>query len=283
MAAAIACTDDDLSQGPNLQPSTDFIVGFPEAAVSYSYFADEGAVQRQFPVVLIGGNAGNPSDTPLVVNYEIVPFDAATGTGSTATEGTEFDFLDNSGQLTIPAGQDFVNFPILVNTCCLDLEVKTTLVIKLTGVTGADGIVSQNNSTFTVNFVGCQADLAGTYSVATVRESTGSVLNQVNQTITEVSTNYFLTQNTATLTPNQIGTGQGFYFNVLCGEITVPSQGLFQGVYPNEVVGVPMDSGDYAGLEGAVISDNQFKIRYKANYGGATGFVTVTSTYTRNN
>lgn len=276
MAAAISCTDDDLTQGPNLEPSAQFIVGFPEAAVSYSYFEDQGQVQREFPVVLIGGNFGNPSDQPLVVHYEIDP-------SSTATEGQEFNFVNNTGTVTIPAGSDFVQFPLLVNTCCLNLSEKTTLVVKLTSVTGVDGsVISANNSTFTVNFVGCQADLAGTYTVSVLRESSNTTTTQTNQTITEVSTNYFKTQNTGTFNPGQAA-DQGFFFNVLCGEITVPSQGLFAGTYSNEVVGVPFDSGDYAGLQGIVISPNQFKIRYKANAGGTTGYITWTSTYTRNN
>lgn len=283
MAAAIGCTDDDLPNGPNLQPSGQFIVGFPEAATSYSYFADEGQVQREFPVILIGGNGGNPSDQPLVVNYEIVPFDPATGEGSTATEGVEYNLANTTGQITIPAGADFVNFPILVNTCCLDADVATSVVIKLTSVSGGDdSIISENNSTFTVNFVGCQADLAGTYTVVVVRESNNASTTQTNQSITQVDINEFKTQNTGTFTPGQ-APDQGFFFNVLCGEITVPSQGLFAGLYSNEVVGVPMDSGDYAGFEGHVLDENTFKIRYKANAGGATGYITWTSTYTRNN
>ncbi|MBD3583393.1 hypothetical protein [Flavobacterium selenitireducens] len=279
MAGAIACSDDDLPLGPNLQPDDQFIVGFPSSSATFSYFADEGPVQREVPIVLIGGNEGNPSDEPLVINWRVVP--GTEPGGSTATEGLEYDLPDATGTISIPAGQNFTQFPVIINTGDLNADVSTRLVIELTQVSGDGNIVSYNNRLVTVNFVGCLADLEGNYNVSTLRESTGQVLNQTDQQIDEVDVNYFVTENTATLTPNQIAGPQGFNFEVLCGEITVPSQGLFQGAYPNNVVGVPFDSGEFAGLQGVVMSDNQFKIRYQVNYGGATGIVTVVSTYTR--
>lgn len=283
MAAAVSCSDDDLPVGPNLQPDDQFIVGFPSAAVAYSYFADEGQVQREFPLVLIGGNEGNPADEPIVISYEVVPFNPANGSGSTATQGTEFDFVNTTGQITIPAGQDFVQFPLLVNTGSLDETAATRLVLNLTQVSGPETIISQNNRTFTVNFVGCQADLAGSYTVSVLRESSGATTTLPNpEIISEISTNYFKTTNTGTFNPGQ-GADQGFFFNVLCDEITVPSQWLFAGEYVGyEVIGVPFDSGDYAGMEGVIIDENTFKIRYKAWGGSASGYIFWTNTYVRN-
>jgi len=281
MASVVACSDDDLPNGPNLQPSDQFIVGFPAAGASYSYFADEGQVERTFPIDLIGGNSGSPSDEPIVINYEVVPFDPATGEGSTAVEGTEYNFANATGQITIPAGQDFVQFPILVNTGNLDESAATRLVLNLTQVSGEDNIISQNHRTFTISFVGCQADLAGTYTVSVVRESTGATTTLQNEVVSEISTNYFKTTNTGTFNPGQ-GADQGFFFNVLCDAITIPSQGLFADSLPNEVVGVPFDSGEFAGMEGVILDENSFRVRYKANAGGATGFIFWTSTYVRN-
>lgn len=272
--AAFSCTDDDL------KPEGDFtgekIVGFASNLQSISYFADEGPVEREFAVNLIGLGNGQVATEDIVVNYTI------DTENSTAVEGREFDFQNTSGQVVIPAGSTFGMFPLLVNTGNLDENLPTQLVVKLSSASGA--VVGAQYNTIRIVFVGCVADIAGTYSVSVLRESTGATLVRPNETITETGINKFMTSSSGTLanTSSPDPSRAGFHFEVLCGDIVVPSQGLFDGQYPgNEVVGVPFADGALVGLEGKVIDENTFKIRYKANYGGATGFVTFVATYTR--
>lgn len=270
VAIAIGCTDDDL------KPEGDFtgerIVGFGSNLQSVSYFADEGPVEKTFPVNLIGLGNGQVASEDIVINYEV---DMAN---SSATEGVEFNFADASGQIILPAGSTFGTFPLIVNTGNLDENVPTELVVKLTSASGA--VVGAQYSTLKIVFVGCVADIAGTYTLEITRESTGNTTTMTNEVVTEVGINKFRTTNTGTFTPGQ-APNQGFTFEVLCGNIVVPSQGLFNNAFSNEVVGVPMVTGDYIGLEGKVIDENTFVIRYKANAGGATGYITFTAVYTR--
>lgn len=276
IAIAIGCTDDDLK--PEGDFTGDKIVGFASNLASVSYFADEGPVQREFAVNLIGLGNGQVSTEDIVVNYTI-DTDA-----STAVEGQEFDFVNSTGQIVIPAGSTFGMFPLIVNTGNLDPDLPTEIVIKLTSASGTT-VVGQQYSTMRIVFVGCLADLAGTYTVSLLRESTGAITTQTMEVVTETGTNSFRTTRTGSFNPGQAPdpSRQGFNFEVLCGNIVVPKQGLFDNQYSNEVVGVPMSSGPYEGLEGSVIDENSFKIRYKANAGGATGFITWTATYVRSN
>jgi hypothetical protein len=93
--------------------------------------------------------------------------------------------------------------------------------------------------------------------------------------------NTFKTTNTGTFGAGQ-APDQGFTFNVVCGEIFVPSQGLFNNYYMgNEVVGVPLTTGPYAGMQGHVIDATHFVVKYKAYAGTTSGYITWTSTYTK--
>ncbi|RZJ34349.1 MAG: hypothetical protein EOO51_10110 [Flavobacterium sp.] len=277
VAAALSCTNDSNLPGDSFGEGPK-IVGFGTSLEAISYFSDEGVVEKSFPVNLIGLGNGQTSSEPIVVNYTV------DTEASTAVEGVEYDFGDATGSITIPAGGTFGMLNLNVHTGSFNPDVPTQLVLKLTSASG-ETVVGAEESTLTVKFVGCLADLEGTYTITLKRESTGAVSTQTNQHIVQTGTNQFRTENTGSFTPGQAPdpNRQGFNFTVLCGEIVVPSQGLFDNQYSNEVVGVPMTTGDYVGFEGHVIDANSFIIRYKANAGGATGFITWTATYVRNN
>lgn len=262
-----ACNDDDRLANDDLKG--DRIAGFAQAIQSVSYFEDLGQVTVNVPVTLLGLGNGEAPSQPVEITYEL---DAAA---STAVEGVEYNFVDNTRKVTIPAGATFANIPLLVNTGDLNSSSATKVVINLTQAS-AGTVVLQSSKQVSVTFVGCLADLAGTYTAVTVNAATGSTFTQVNQTITETGINSFITTNTGTFSPGQ-APNQGFNFSVLCGEIDVPSQGLFNGQYTNEVVGVP----DSSGADGHVIDANSFSIKYKANGGGGV-YTTWTTTYTRN-
>lgn len=262
-----ACNDDDRLANDDLRG--DKVAGFAQAIQSVSYFEDLGQVTVNVPVTLLGlGNGQAPSE-PIEITYEV------NTAASTAVEGTEYNFIDNSRKVVIPAGSTFANIPLLVNTGTLNESSATKLVLNLTQAS-AGTVVLQSSKEVAVTFVGCLADLAGTYTAVTVNAATGAVFTQANQTIFETGINSFRTTNTGTFSPGQ-APNQGFNFTVLCGEVDVPSQGLFNGQYSNEVVGVP----DETGADGHVINSNSFAIKYKANGGGGV-YTTWTTTYTRN-
>lgn len=263
-----ACNEDDrLANDDN---RGERIAGFAQPIQSVSYFEDLGQVTVNVPVTLLGLGNGQAPTEPIEVAYQV------DATASTAVEGLEYNFADNTRKVTIPAGSTFANIPLLVNTGDLNASSATKLVLTLTQAS-AGTVVLQSSKQISVAFVGCLADLAGTYTAVTVNANTGGTLTQLNQAITETGINSFITQNTGTFNPGQ-APNQGFHFTVLCGEINVASQGLFNGQYAgNEVVGVP----DSSGAAGHVIDANSFSIKYKANGGGGV-YSTWTTTYTRN-
>ena len=263
-----ACNDDDrLANDDN---RGERIAGFPQQSQSVSYFADEGQVTVDVPVVLLGLGNGQAPTEAIEVTYSV------NATASTAVEGVEYNFPSSSRTVTIPAGSTIASIPLLVNTGQLNESSATKVVLTLTQATSGT-VVLQSANEISVNFVGCLADLAGTYTAVTVNVATGGTLTQLNQAITETGTNSFITQNSGTFNPGQAAI-QGYHFSVLCGEIDVPSQPLFNGQFGAlELVGVP----DSSGSDGHVIDADSFVVKYKANPGSGN-YLTWTTTYTRN-
>lgn len=272
-AAVVACTDDDL--GSDVYTSGQKIVGFGTDFESVAYFEDEGVVQKEFAVNLIGLGNGQVSDEPITVNYEI---DAAN---TTAIEGEEFDFVDTSGTITIAAGSDFGVFPLNINTGSFNPTEKTQLVIKLTSASEGTIVGAQQN-TLKVVFVGCQSQLQGVYTLQVVRQSDNFIRNYANEDIipyeedgVEVR-NTFHTESSGTYTQGQFAVpDQGFNFVDICGEITVPEQNL-ANYYSNLLRGISAD-----GIDGNVIDENQFVLTYEITF--TAGNQTYVGTYTRNN
>jgi len=260
-------TGDDLLESFSNSP---YIVGFDKKLDAVSYFEDEGVVSRDFTIELKGGQESIPADQDITINYEIDP-------SSTAVEGVEFDFTDNSGSVVIPAGGLFTFFTLDINTGSFDANVSTKLNLKLT-TTGSNGsVVSANDSLLQITFVGCVSDASDyNYNVVVTREDTGTVLNLGTEVLYFEGINNFRTFSSATLDGPGNGAPvdqSGIDFSVLCGEINIPSQGLFQGLFAgNEVVGTEVTTID---------EDGNFELKYSANYGGTTGVVNFTGVYTR--
>lgn len=233
--ASSCLVDDDVAREFDQSPA---VVGFDKELAAENYFSDEGAVLTNYPVVLLGnGGDGTLPTEDIVVQYEI-------SENSTATPGQEFDFTDNSGTLTIPAGQSFANFAININTGNLDPNVPTELILNLTEVTQGDAVVSSGNNKIAITFVGCQSDVdAYTYNVTSIRLSDGGVVASAVEEIEMVDINEFQTVSTGAYGPNSdnyaggsIAANNGFTFIDICGEITVSSQNL-ASTYSNQVYG----------------------------------------------
>lgn len=254
-----ACNDDDrLAYDDN---SGDKIAGFPQASQSASYFEDEGQVTLNVPVVLLGlGNGQVPSQS-VELAYEI---DAVN---TTAVEGGEYNFTDNSRRVTIPAGATFVNLPILVNTGDLNPTSATKLVLTLKPVSQGL-VVLETSKQLTVNFVGCISTIVpGNYTaLVTSGNNTGFTFST---TIAAAGVNTFLTGHTFPYYPNTNYPGRpryGFIFEDICGVIDIPAQNLFTNA-SNIVQG-----------SGEVVDANTFKVSYTHS---ATNLVPATLTLTR--
>ncbi len=105
----------------------------------------------------LAGN-GELSNSPITISYKV------NLAKSTALLGTEFNFANSTGQITIPAGSTFANIPLIVNTGSLNLTQKTEVVIDLSSTT--EGVISNKNKSIKVVFVGCATSLEGNYKLA---------------------------------------------------------------------------------------------------------------------
>lgn len=269
-AAFISCTDDDIRTEHQLD-SGPKVIGFSSSFESVAYFEDLGAVERNFPVNIIGTGNGQLSSSDITVSYEVDP-------SSTAVEGTEYDFVDTSGAVTIPAGSSFGMFPLLVNTGQLDPVQKTELVLNLTSSTG-DTTVGAQYSTLRIVFVGCQTQIAtagvpGSFSVL-VERNDGASWSFGTETLTLVDINTIKTTTTGGWSAGTIAPDQGYNFIDICGDITVPVQGLCQGYYSNQVYGLTDD-----GTDGSVTDANNFEATYEITF--SAGNRQYTNTYVRN-
>ncbi|WP_223032953.1 hypothetical protein [Hanstruepera marina] len=238
---SVSCLVDDEDAKLDAAGNTPYVVGFNQNVANESWFEDIGAIERSYPVNLVGGQDGTPSNSDLVINYIISP-------ESTATEGQEFDFLENTGQLVIPAGQDFGLFNILLNTGGLDPNVPTELVLELTSVEGNAANIGTINelNLLRITFVGCSSQLEGNYTLTTTRDDGAQTVRP--EAITLVGPNYFETESTGLWGTNGIGSApdSSLNFEDICGEVFVPLQGLAQGYYSNEVYGTNLTGPDGA-------------------------------------
>lgn len=148
-----SCNEDRLETDTRNEGAE--IVGFQESVTNVAYFSNVGQKTLDVPVIMQGLGDGQLPVAPITVSYEI---DLAN---STAVLGTEFDFADTTGKITIPAGGTFANIPMLINTGSFNATQKTELVLKLTSASSA--VVGEQYKTITIVFVGCATALEGNY------------------------------------------------------------------------------------------------------------------------
>lgn len=169
----VSCLVDD--ENDTGRQSSPYTLGFAKSSTLESYFEDVGPVVVNVTVNVLGGNSGIALPNDVEVFY-------TADASSTATAGNEYTFTGSS--FTIPAGTTFGSLPLQINTGGLDPDNPTQLVIKLTDANGA--AVSQINDTFTITFVGCQSDHAGTYDNVDVPQNANDMA-----TITELAPNTY--------------------------------------------------------------------------------------------
>ena len=265
---SFSCNKDDSNLEDENLINTSKVIGFSNSFETVAYFSDEGIVEKSFPVDVINQGSGIPFNEAITVTYTV---DAA----STAVEGQEYSFVDNSRAVVIAPGQSFGSLPIQVNTGQLNPTMKTELILNLTAVDQDGYIIADQQKQFKVIFVGCQSELAGLYTVVVTRND-GIVRTYTNETVDLVSVNYFKTRTTGTWAAGAIAPDQGYNFTDICGDITVAPQGLAQGYYSNIVKGLTAD-----GTDGFVTDNNNFQVAYEISF--AAGPRQYTNVYTRVN
>ena len=227
ISAAIAvsvlssCDDEDrletdtLNEGPK-------IVGFVDTVENIAYFSNVGAVEYEFPVKYLGLGDGSLSSTDIALSYEVDP-------SSTAVLGQEFSFAGgaSSGTITIPAGQNFANIPLTVNTGSFNPIEKTELILKLSS-SSSGVIVGEQYKKLKIIFVGCETNLEATY-----RNSS----NTRQSVVTKVSPNVYR----GTWFPN-FSSYYWFEFSDVCGELQILDW-QFQGGNPISATGGGMPFG----------------------------------------
>lgn len=147
---AVSCiVDDEVDNGFGDTPR---VVGFLQPFESVNYFEDLGVIRREFPVSLIGGADGSVSQGDITINFMVNP-------SSTATAGVEFDFVNTTNSVTIPANATLESIPLDINTANLNPTMKTTLTLDLVSVEQNGTVISTLNKSFDIIFVGCQSTI----------------------------------------------------------------------------------------------------------------------------
>jgi hypothetical protein len=236
--------DEELNYG-----NGSYIAQFPFATKTGFFLKDDAVIyDYEVPVQVVGGN-GLALTTDTTINYEL---DTAA---STAVLGTNFDFVDAGGVLTVPANSAFATIKLKVYSGTLDDQNPPIVVLKLTNAdAGSTAIAtSGNKGSVAVTLQGtCVSALSGNYSSVTTRITpAGGPYNAPLDIVSELEAgtyrssfvgNYFIPGYTppgtgawAALDPS--GT-PGFTFKEVCGRVAVETQQL-ASIYSNQIRQTP--------------------------------------------
>lgn len=275
-----------------------YVTQFPFAKKVALFLKDENAIVYDYsiPVELVGGN-GLALSKDITVTFEKQNFvDDATTTADntyvTAVEGVDFDFVNTSNVITIPAGSTFATIPIKVYSGNLDDTHQPVLVLNLTEVS-ADGLsVVNSGNKSKVNVVlqaQCPSDLAGAYSTYSTRQTptAGGPYTVASEIITETAPGTYTTQATGNFTLASFGLALGgpwnnlavpaprggYIFKEVCGRVALDEQNLLN-YYSNLVKQSP---AQYAAST-VNLSTGVITIKYTVTF--AAGNRDYTSVYT---
>lgn len=220
---------------------------FETASVSFA------ETELTLEVILMSGGSD-------IVGYEIVK-SLNGGTGTTVATSNSLPI-----SLSYSSAAEFVSGLGIAEG---DLRIGDVVNFR-TKMLKADGSIifaGPGDGSFNVT-VSCSSNLAGNYHLTVVRSNGGDVIFP-NEKIIEVSPGVYKTESIYRWAVGSIAPDHGFNFQDICGEITVPEQGLAQGYYSNTVVGT--EAGFVDGATG------NLKIFYSVDF--ASGAVTCVATY----
>jgi len=197
--------DDEQSQQEVNQANTPIVVGFAESTVTISHFSDIGTIENTIRMLFLGGGKGF-TETDLNIPFTIDP-------ASTAQQGVEFNL--NTSSIILPARRDFGELILNVNTGNFNPDSPTELILNLTP--GDIAETTDNQQSIKLIFIGCQSDIAGTYTNPDLPPGAGGTTD-----FTETTPNNFI------FTMPFLGTGGGvnpisMTLVDICGDITLTS------------------------------------------------------------
>jgi len=111
------------------------------------------------------------------------------------------------------------------------------------------------------------SNLAGNYDVTVIRDNDGATTAHGIEAITEISPGNYKTVTTGNWAAGSQAPDHGFNFNDTCNTLSVPSQGLFQGFYANDV---------YSTNNGQVLPNGDLVIYYMIDFSGVPTAYTAT-------
>ncbi|MGK0307240.1 MAG: hypothetical protein ACI8RP_000191 [Urechidicola sp.] len=209
-----------------------------------------------------------------VLNLEI--FLLSGGTDVTSYEITKS--LNGGNEVTVATS---ATLPISINYTATEdflnglgitadaLRIGDVMTFK-TKMIHSDGRVSYsgpNDGTYSIT-ISCSSALAASYNLTMVA-SNGWNINFPNEVVSEKGVGVYKTESIYRWAVGSIAPDQGYDFQDVCGEITVPEQGLAQGYYSNTVMGT--EPGQVDGVTG------NLKIYYSVDF--SSGAVTCVGTY----
>jgi len=142
-----------------------------------------------------------------------------------------------------------------------------TFRTKIIRTDGSVEFAGPNDGSYSV-IISCSSDMAGFYNLTTARDN-GADVSFPNEMITEKGVGLYKTESTYRWAVGSIAPDQGLDFTDVCGELTVPVQGLAQGYYSNEVKGT--EPGSLDGVTG------DFVLYYNVDF--ASGGVNCVGTF----
>jgi len=147
-------------------------------------------------------------------------------------------------------------------------------VISNQATNGVSNTISLNN------MIVCNSsyyNLSGNYNLVVTRDD-GAVYNFPNEEIIQVAPFEYKTSTTGHYAFGSINSNQGYTFLISSLDgIIIPNQGLFQGLYTNQVSGVILDNNS---SHGTIISNDEFYTNYSILF--SNNLRTYTCHYTRN-
>ncbi|MEE9350540.1 MAG: hypothetical protein V3U80_10870 [Flavobacteriaceae bacterium] len=242
--AFTSCEDESTIDGHDLTGSSR-IVGWANPIVTESYFEDLGTIDKNYPINVLGGSDGSPTTQDIAFNVTVNMAE------TTATNG---EYTLSASSALIPAGNTYGDLPLGINTGNFSPTAPTKLVLDLS--TSVDGVVvSSLARQMTINFVGCQSELANyMYEVTTTRED-GAVYGPTVETMLMESVNNFMTYSVGSW-GSPLNPGHGVRFEDICGSLRVPTQSLAD-MYSNTVTSLNSPTVD---------EDGNFQIDYSISF-----------------
>lgn len=259
-----SCIDNDTLSDENVNSPN--LISFTKSEMSATIIANGDTSEHVVNLKIKGPTASEISDTVTAT----VEVDAS----STAIEGTHYTL--NSSAVSFSSDNELtssIDWTMISAGIASPSQVK--LVLNVVN-SSSDSVVPSGRTgqiVISLKYL-CPSALEGSYQVNVTRED-GASWGQGIETITNVGPGKYKTVTTGGWTAGQYTPTQGFDFEDLCDALTVPTQGLFQNQFTNQVyqtdeqAALSMrdpNTGDLHIVYTITFSDGAVQLEYVNNY-----------------